>query len=59
MKSFRQFVAESIEDQEKKLKIIDEDGEELDEDNPCYKGYVMVGTKMKRGRKVPNCVPKK
>tara|TARA_Y100000385_G_C12505470_1_gene388999 strand:+ start:246 stop:416 length:171 start_codon:yes stop_codon:yes gene_type:complete len=26
---------------------------------PCWKGYEMVGTKKKGGRKVPNCVPKK
>ena len=25
--------------------------------NPCWKGYEMVGTKKKGGRKVPNCVP--
>jgi hypothetical protein len=23
----------------------------------CWKGYKMVGTKKKRGKKVPNCVP--
>lgn len=27
-------------------------------DGPCWEGYVQVGTKMKDGRKVPNCVPK-
>lgn len=26
---------------------------------PCWKGYEMVGTKAKSGKKVPNCVPKK
>lgn len=26
-------------------------------DNPCWKGYHPVGTKKKRGRTVPNCVP--
>jgi hypothetical protein len=26
-------------------------------DNPCWKGYEMVGTKKKDGREVPNCVP--
>ena len=25
---------------------------------PCWKGYEMVGTKKKGGKKVPNCVPK-
>ncbi len=24
--------------------------------NPCWKGYQMLGTKKKSGRKVPNCV---
>ena len=28
-------------------------------DNPCWKGYEMVGTKKKDGREVPNCVPMK
>jgi len=27
-------------------------------DNPCWSGYEMVGTKMKDGKEVPNCVPK-
>lgn len=27
------------------------------EENPCWKGYVMVGMKDKDGKKVPNCVP--
>lgn len=26
-------------------------------DNPCWKGYEMVGTKSKNGKEVPNCVP--
>jgi hypothetical protein len=26
-------------------------------DDPCWKGYKMVGTKKKGGREVPNCVP--
>lgn len=25
--------------------------------NPCWPGYEMVGTKIKNGRRVPNCVP--
>ena len=25
--------------------------------DPCWKGYTMVGTKEKDGKKVPNCVP--
>jgi hypothetical protein len=27
------------------------------QDDPCWKGYEMVGMKKKGGRKVPNCVP--
>jgi hypothetical protein len=30
---------------------------EEDKDGPCWKGYEMVGMKMKNGREVPNCVP--
>ena len=26
-------------------------------DDPCWKGYKMVGTKKKKGKEVPNCVP--
>jgi Mg2+ and Co2+ transporter CorA len=45
------------------LEEIEEDNEdEIDEakkmdDNPCWEGYVMVGTKLKDGKEVPNCVP--
>ena len=28
-----------------------------DDDDPCWDGYVQVGTKMKNGKEVPNCVP--
>jgi|TARA_B110000914_G_C15354920_1_gene395695 hypothetical protein len=27
--------------------------------SPCWKGYQMVGVKKKKGKTVPNCVPKK
>ena len=27
--------------------------------NPCWKGYEAYGTKKKKGKTVPNCVPKK
>lgn len=30
---------------------------EKDSDDPCWDGYVQVGTKMKDGKEVPNCVP--
>lgn len=32
-------------------------GEKLSE--ACWKGYEAIGMKMKDGKKVPNCVPKK
>lgn len=31
---------------------------ELNEENPCWKGYEQIGMKMKDGKEVPNCVPK-
>lgn len=31
----------------------------MKDSNPCYKGYEMLGMKIKRGKKVPNCVRKK
>lgn len=30
---------------------------EKDEDDPCWSGYVQLGTKKKNGKRVPNCVP--
>lgn len=39
----------------KELGLIEAEEEELKE--PCWKGYEMVGYKMKNGKKVPNCVP--
>ncbi len=43
-----QKVKKAVVGEEKKMK-----GED-----PCWKGYEMVGTKKKRGKEVPNCVPK-
>lgn len=34
-----------------------EEGLKNPKDNPCWRGYHPVGTKMKDGREVPNCVP--
>jgi hypothetical protein len=31
--------------------------EDVNEDGPCWDGYKQVGTKMKNGKEVPNCVP--
>ena len=28
-----------------------------EKNNPCWKGYTQVGTKIKNGKEVPNCVP--
>lgn len=28
-------------------------------DDPCWKGYERIGTKTKKGKTVPNCVPEK
>ena len=30
-----------------------------DRKDPCWKGYEQKGMKMKNGRLVPNCIPKK
>jgi hypothetical protein len=32
---------------------------EKKEGEACWKGYEQFGMKMKNGRKVPNCIPKK
>jgi hypothetical protein len=32
-------------------------GERVEEEGPCWPGYRQVGTKMKNGKMVPNCVP--
>lgn len=37
--------------------IVDE-AKKMKGDDPCWKGYEMVGTKKKGGKEVPNCVPK-
>tara|TARA_Y100000385_G_scaffold288872_1_gene356660 strand:- start:7280 stop:9061 length:1782 start_codon:yes stop_codon:yes gene_type:complete len=39
------------------LPLTGQTDEEFLRDNPCTAGYVAYGTKMKNGRKVPNCVP--
>ena len=37
---------------------IDESGKvTFKEEGPCWPGYKQVGTKMKNGKQVPNCVP--
>ena len=39
-------------------KILRQAGEEFDLDEACWPGYEAIGTKIKDGREVPNCVPK-
>jgi len=34
-------------------------GSSLYKKGPCWTGYEMIGTKKKKGKTVPNCVPKK
>lgn len=41
----------SIIQEKKKKKKMSSD------ENPCWDGYEMIGTKMKDGKEVPNCVP--
>ena len=60
MKDFFRFRSELLEgkkeqkhkDKSKELTELDKD-----EDDPCWDGYVQLGTKMKNGKEVPNCVP--
>ena len=40
------------------IKSIVEKKLEKDSDDPCWDGYVQLGTKKKGGKEVPNCVPK-
>ena len=41
-----------------KMKGMDMDEElKKDADDPCWGGYVQLGTKKKNGKEVPNCVP--
>jgi hypothetical protein len=39
--------------------IVAEILKDIQEEDPCWKGYTQVGMKDKGGRKVPNCVPSK
>ena len=41
----------------KDLRDIREESLPLLEEGPCWPGYKQVGTKMKNGKEVPNCVP--
>jgi hypothetical protein len=43
----------------KEEKLVDKILGELQEEDPCWKGYTQVGMKKKGGKEVPNCVPSK
>ena len=43
----------------KEERLVDKILGELNEEDPCWKGYTQVGMKKKSGKKVPNCVPSK
>lgn len=45
--------------EQKNLQEINKKKEVEEMENPCWDGYEMVGTKIKNGKEVPNCVPKK
>lgn len=41
------------------VKLSEGENKQMKGEDPCWKGYEMVGKKMKKGREVPNCVPVK
>ena len=43
----------------KEERLVDKILGELQEEDPCWKGYTQVGMKKKAGKPVPNCVPSK
>ena len=40
------------------LEIVEAKNKKMEGEDPCWKGYEMIGTKKKGGKEVPNCVPK-
>ena len=50
-KTTQQIVNQKIADLSKEQELITP--------NPCQSGYIAIGTKIKDGREVPNCVPEK
>ena len=48
-KTTQQIVNQKIADLSKEQELITP--------NPCQSGYIAIGTKIKDGREVPNCVP--
>jgi hypothetical protein len=56
--SFRKKELEYELRKEKGKKKYKQEELEKSDDDPCWKGYVQLGTKKKDGKEVPNCVPK-
>jgi len=46
-----------MKDSEHKKEVKEADDGDKRDDDPCWKGYKMVGMKNKGGKEVPNCVP--
>ena len=46
-----------MKDSEHKKEVKEADDGDKRKDDPCWKGYKMVGMKNKGGKEVPNCVP--
>lgn len=44
---------------QKKRAMQEGENKQMKGDDPCWKGYEMIGKKMKNGKEVPNCVPVK
>jgi len=54
----KQKIKETLEKIDQLKELISEDKKKMKGEDPCWKGYEMVGTKKKGGKEVPNCVPK-
>jgi hypothetical protein len=58
---FRKTKFKSPEDATNKINkfisIIEDNELNENDDNPCWSGYEIIGTKIKNGKEVPNCVP--
>jgi hypothetical protein len=54
----KQKIKETLEKIDQLKELISEAKKKMKGEDPCWKGYEMVGTKKKGGKEVPNCVPK-
>ena len=53
----RIMLSKSPDDLKKIASMVSEQSLDKDSDDPCWDGYVQLGTKKKDGKEVPNCVP--